>query len=84
MVSRAGLEPATTALKVRLNCPPSAPPAKNERFSYLLVALSSTQYRMVGARHGARHLTGRYNLASSVIVAARVISAGMLRAGPPT
>ncbi len=57
-MSRAGLEPATTALKVRLRLTPHFPPAGNQAFNYLDVARGRSGVRTFGARTSARHVAG--------------------------
>jgi hypothetical protein len=54
MVSRPGLEPGTTALKVRLRAIPQLLPAKNQALSDIAFAVACGRFVFFGARHGAR------------------------------
>jgi hypothetical protein len=54
LVSRPGLEPGTTALKVRLRAIPQLLPAKNQALSDIAFAVACGRFVFFGARHGAR------------------------------
>jgi hypothetical protein len=62
MVSRAGLEPATTALKVRSRHIPRILSAENKANNGAFLAPGCTEFRGFGARHGARHSAASLDL----------------------